>query len=226
MFITTEDKRVIGSWSVQYGWSETVAKRNFTVYRALEWLAACIEDELPLTEGWFWCQLDRIGRSTGMSTPTIRSAVGQLHEVGFLERERRWVPRLESQCNWFRLKIPPSCAGRVAKYKHRTLEESLRKPTPGTEKSSCRAVKKFSSPSYMSKRERIKKIKEAAIQEIQEKCLRNGLDPAYWMSQTNEIVETIKRADVKRARIEREVRSAGPCDPLDVKLKAKTGRAA
>jgi hypothetical protein len=73
----------------------------------------------------------------------------------------------------------------------------------------------------MSKREKLKEIKAKAMADIQDKCLRNGLDPMFWMSQVNEIVETGKKAETRVKLMERELRSAGICDPLDVKMRAK-----
>lgn len=222
MFIGPQDKRVIASWASQYGWSPTVAKRNFTVYRALEWLAAVLEDQLAETDGWFWCQQDRIAQSTGMSRPTVRAAIEDLEGATFIEHTRRWLPSAESLCSWFRLRIPPSCAGRVRKDRTGSLARGMTLPATGTSKSSTRRVKNFYAPSYMSKRERIKEIKAQALAELQDRCLRNGLDPRFWMSQVDEIVETGKRAETSVKRVERQLRSAGVCDPLDVKMRAKS----
>ncbi len=221
MFIGPEDKRVIASWASQFGWSPTVAKRNFTVYRALEFLAAVLEDQLGETEGWFWCQQERIAQSTGMSRPTVKAAIEDLTGATFLEHERRWLPRAESLCSWFRLRIPPSCAGRVRKDRTGSLAAGMSLPATGTSKSSTRRVQNFYAPSYMSKREKLKEIKAKAMADIQDKCLRNGLDPMFWMSQVNEIVETGKKAETRVKLMERELRSAGICDPLDVKMRAK-----
>lgn len=219
MFIGSEAKRVIAGWSQQFGWSPTVAKRNFTIYRSLEWLAAVLEDQLSETEGWFWCQVERICQKTGFSRPTVRSGIDALVEASFIEHERRWLPQSESQCSFFRLKIPPSCAGRVRRDRSDSLRRGLEKPEPGTEKSSTRWVKKFSTPTSSSKKREIsKEIKAKALADIQEKCLRNGLDPHYWSSQVDEIVETAKRAETSIKRQQRKLRSAGVCDPLDVKL--------
>jgi len=221
MFIGPEDKRVIAGWASQFGWSPTIAKRNFTVYRALEWLAAVLEDQIGETEGWFWCQQTRIAQSTGMSRPTIKAAIEDLAAATFIEHERRWLPRAESLCSWFRLKIPPSCAGRVRKDHTGSLARGMSLPATGTSKSSTRRVQNFYAPSYMSKREKLLEIKTQAMADIQDRCLRNGLDPVFWPSQVGEIVEIGKRAETRVRRMEQQLRSAGVCDPLDVKMRAK-----
>jgi len=221
MFIGQEAKRVIAGWSQQFGWSPTVSKRNFTIYRSLEWLAAVLEDQLSESEGWFWCQLERICQKTGFSRPTVRSGIEALVQASFIEHERRWLPQSESQCSFFRLRIPPSCAGKVRRDRSESQQRGLQKPEPGMEKSCSRWVKKFDAPTSSSKKREIsKEIKAKALAEIQDKCLLNGLDPVFWASQVNEIVETAKRAETSVKRQHRQVRSAGVCDPLDVKLAA------
>lgn len=221
MFIRPLDRQLIASWSSHYGWSTTVAKRNFTVYRAIEWMAAVCGPQLEETEGWFWCQQERLAQRTGMSRPTIRAAIEALVEMDVLQHERRWLPRSESLCSWFRLKIPPSCAGRVRTDGALDQAFGRMKPLPGTEKSSTRVVKKFSTPSYVSKREKLKRERAQALAEIQDRCLQRGLDPTEWALPLVETAETVLKAQERAARKERRLRSAGVCDPLDVKLKAK-----
>lgn len=215
MFIGPEDKRVIDAWSTHNGWSPTVAKRNFTIYRALEWLAATLEDQLKETEGWFWCQQERIARTTGMSRPTIKAAITALVDAGWLEHERRWLPMSETVCSWFRLKMPPSCSGRVRKAAVGVLKAGLTPPAPGMEKSSRRQCKKIASPSYMSKREISKELKAQAFGEIEARCIQRGLIGSDVPARLVEIAETVLRQE------KRKLRSAGICDPLDVKLAAK-----
>lgn len=215
MFIGPEDQRVIGSWSTHFGWSPTVAKRNFTIYRALEWLAATLEDQLRETEGWFWCQQHRIARSTGMSRPTIKAAIEALVEAGWIEHERRWLPASETVCSWFRLKLPPSCAGRVRKAAAGLLDDGLRPPGPGLQKSSRRQCKKIASPSYVSKREIKERLRAKTIGEIEARCIQRGLIDGDLPARLVEIAETVVRQE------RRQLRSAGICDPLDVKLAAE-----
>jgi hypothetical protein len=224
MFIGPEDKRVIASWASHYGWSTTVAKRNFTVYRALEWLAAVLDDQVAETEGWFWCQQQRICQSTGMSRPTVKAAIDALVEIDVVEHERRWLPQAESLCSWFRLKIPPSISGRVNKAMPGALKLGLTPPPPGASKSCTRRVKNFYAPSYMSKREILKRNRTQTLAEIQDKCFRRGLDPVNLPVQLLEIAETALKAEERAERKERRLRSAGVCDPLDVKLAAKRGK--
>jgi hypothetical protein len=219
MFIGPEDLRVIGAWSSHNGWSQTVAKRNFTIYRALEWLAATLEDQLRETDGWFWCQQHRIARTTGMSRPTIKAAIEHLVEAGWLEHERRWLPMSETVCSWFRLKLPPSCAGRVRKAQAGILNAGLTPPPPGLEKSSRRQCKKIASPSYMSKREIKESLRAQTIGEIEARCIQRGLIDADLPARLVEIAETVVRQE------RRKLRSAGICDPLDVKLAAERAAA-
>lgn len=221
MFIGPQDKRVIAGWSSHYGWSPTVSKRNFTVYRALEWLAAVLEDELENTDGWFWCQQERICQSTGMSRPTVKAAIEALVEVDFIQHERRWLPRAESLCSWFRLKIPPSCAGRVKKAAPKALESGMLPPPVGTSKICTRRVQNFYAPSSSYKRENLKRKRAEALAEIQDRCLRRGLDPVNFPVQLLETAETVLKAQERAERQKLRVRSAGICDPLDVQMAEK-----
>lgn len=218
MFIGPEDVRVIDAWAHQNSWSPTVAKRNYTIYRSLEWLAATLEDQLRATDGWFWCQQHRIGRSTGMSRPTIKAAIEALVEAGWLEHERRWLPMSETVCSWFRLKLPPSCRGRVRRAAAGVLEAGLTPPPPGMEKNSRRQCKKFASPSYMSKREIQESLRAKTAAEIEARCIQRGLIDSKLPAQLVEIAETVLRQE------SRALRSAGVCDPLDVKLAASPRR--
>lgn len=214
MFIKPADKRVIESWSARYGWSLTVAKRNFTVYRAIEWLAAVLDDQIKETDGWFWCQQDRIAQSTGFSRPTVKAAITALVEADWIEHERRWLPMSETVCSWFRLKLPSSAVGRVKKAAAGMVQAGLTPPQPGMEKSSRRQCKKFASPSYMSKREISQEIKAQTFGQIQERCIQRGLIGSDIPARLVEIAETVVRQE------RRKLRSAGICDPLDVKLAA------
>jgi hypothetical protein len=224
MFIRPEDKRVIQSWSDHYGWSSTVAKRNFTVYRALEWLAAVLEDQLEETGGWFWCQQERICSTLGMSRPTVRAAIEHLAEIGVVEHERRWLPQAESLCSWFRLKIPPSCAGRVRKDNHQLMLQGLRKPPVGTAKNSTRRVQNFYAPSSSYKREKLKRERANVMAEIQERCIARALDPQSHAPEIHEIVEAVAVATQRCERAARRaLRDAGEAEFLDVRLAAAKG---
>ena len=219
MFIGPKEKTVIEAWSQQNGWSLTIAKRNYTVYRALEWLAATLDDQIQETAGWFWCQQERIAASTGLSRPTVRAAITALVDADWIEHERRWLAANESQCSWFRLKLPSSCAGRVRKAAAGVLNWGMTKPPTGMEKSSRRRVKNLSTPSYMSKRERTRELKAETLGEIQTRCLERGLVATQLPSQLAEIAETVFKAR------QRKLRSAGVCDPLDVKLAKERAKA-
>jgi hypothetical protein len=212
MFIGPQDKQVIDSWSRQFGWSPTVAKRNFTIYSALEWLTATLEDQLRETDGWFWCQQHRIARTTGMSRPTIRAAIEHLVEAGWIEHERRWLPMSETVCSWFRLKLPPRCMGRVRRAQAGVLNAGLTPPAPGLEKSSRRQCKKIASPSYVSKREIKESLRAKSIGEIEARCIQRGLIGPDLPGRLVEIAETVLRQE------RRQLRSAGICDPLDVRM--------
>ena len=226
MFIGPQEKSLIAAWASQNGWSNTIAKRNFTVYRALEWLAACLEGQLEETDKWFWCQQERIAACTGMSRPTVRAAIEGLVEAKWIEHERRWLPQAEALCSWFRLKVPPSCAGRVRRAARGVLQLGLQPPAPGTSKNSTRRVQNFYAPSSSYKREISKRSRADVIQEIQDRCMRRGLDPQAWAPQLVETAETVLREQQRAEKQARKVRSAGVCDPLDVKLKEEQEAAA
>lgn len=225
MFIRPQDRQLITSWSDQHGWSTTVAKRNFTVYRAIEWMAAVVHDQTEETKGWFWCQQDRLCQRLGMSRPTVKAAIDQLVAINLLEHERRWLPQVESLCSWFRLKIPPSCLGRVKQDPGKLMLAGLGKPDSGTQKiSRCRS-KNFYAPSSSIQRERIKRERAQTMAEIQDRCVALALNPQSHAPEIHEIFQQVAEVVKRKEREQRRaLRDAGGAEFLDVRAGASRRR--